>query len=213
MVSLPPMTSSESSTALSAPMPSALRTTSAPLGGAMVRMVTVVSPPCASFILKASSIAYSSNGLSTFSMELRFNRLVVGSNVFSAFVSGTCLTVTTIFKVEAAPERRRPRGRPMGNLSVFSVRLSRTLPADGVRRRHEERALHDHAYVSQARPQRRRARLGRIVAVGRRLGVAHAHAIGRRCGRRRDVSRARPHGRLAVSRWLDHRSGERSGHR
>src|SRR5580704_8650442 len=78
-------------------MPSALRTTSVPLAGAMVRMVTVVSPPIASFILRASSIAYSSKGLSTFSIEVRLRRLVAGSNVFSAFVSGTCLTVTTIF--------------------------------------------------------------------------------------------------------------------
>ena len=89
---------SESITASSAPIASALRTTSRPLSGAIEKIVTVEPSASLSRNCSAASIAYSSNGLSTVSTPVRTRRFVAGSMRLSAFVSGTSFTVTTIFK-------------------------------------------------------------------------------------------------------------------
>ena len=65
----PWMASSTTCTALSAPIDSALRTVSFAASGPMQRMVT--SPPCASLIFNASSMAYSSISLMTLFAEAR----------------------------------------------------------------------------------------------------------------------------------------------
>jgi hypothetical protein len=69
-----------------------------PDAGVIETMVTV--EPSFSFSLSwsAASIAYSSNGFRTVSTPVRTRRLVAGSMRLSAFVSGTSLTVTRIFR-------------------------------------------------------------------------------------------------------------------
>src|SRR5688572_7706494 len=81
--------------------------------------VTVLSPPCASLSLSASSTAYSSSSLITASTDARSRVLSLGSSRFSAQVSGTCLTHTTMFTTSPPcrpydPARRLPGGSEAG---------------------------------------------------------------------------------------------------
>ena len=82
-------------TALSGPIDSALRIDSAARSGPIVS--TVTSPPCASLIFRASSMAYSSISLMTLFAEARSTVLSDSLNARSAPESGTCLTSTTMF--------------------------------------------------------------------------------------------------------------------
>src|SRR3954454_4942764 len=91
----PWIASSETCTALSAPMDSALRLASVAVSGPTVR--TVTSPPWASLMVSASSVAYSSISLITLSAEARATVLSAGSSFRSLPESGTCLTRTTMF--------------------------------------------------------------------------------------------------------------------
>src|SRR3954452_24536767 len=89
-------------TALSAPMDSALRMVSTALSGPMLK--TVTSPlPCASLIFSASSTAYSSSSFMTPSTLARSTVLSSELSFFSAHVSGTCFTQTTMFMAGGRP--------------------------------------------------------------------------------------------------------------
>src|SRR6185312_13195592 len=151
----PSSAGSESMTASSAPIASALRTTSFPVSGAIEKTVTVEPSAKPSRICNAASSAYSSKGLRTVSTPVRTRRLVPGSIRLSAFVSGTSFTVTTIFTEEPlraasrllrvldlgllleddlkAPERRRHRiGQRRNPLGVVVARLQQELHALGL---------------------------------------------------------------------------------
>src|SRR4051812_30412593 len=91
-------------TALSAPIDNALRIVSADLSGPIVR--TVTSPPPASLMRKASSTAYSSSSFMTPSTPSRSTVLSSELSFFSAHVSGTCLTQTTMFMAGGRPPVR-----------------------------------------------------------------------------------------------------------
>src|SRR4051812_39432982 len=93
----PWMAGSDTCTALSAPIDSALRIASVAVSGPTVRMVT--SPPWASLTVSASSMAYSSISLITLSAVARATVLSDGSSFRSLPESGTCLTRTTMFIV------------------------------------------------------------------------------------------------------------------
>ena len=90
----PAAASSETSTARSAPIASALRSESTAFSGPSETRTT--SPPCASLIRSASSTAFKSIGLSAASPE-RSSRFVAGSIRLCTVASGTCLTQTAIF--------------------------------------------------------------------------------------------------------------------
>src|SRR3954469_4999686 len=96
----PWIASSETCTALSAPMDRALRMASVAPSGPTVS--TVTSPPCASLMVSASSMAYSSISLMTLSAEARATVLSDGSSLRSLPESGTCLTRTTMFTLMSA---------------------------------------------------------------------------------------------------------------
>src|SRR4051794_21735227 len=87
-------------TALSAPIDSALRMVSTAFSGPIDR--TVTSPPCASLILSASSTAYSSSSFMTPSTLSR-STVLSEPSFFSAHVSGTCFTQTTMFMAGGRP--------------------------------------------------------------------------------------------------------------
>src|SRR4051812_5492499 len=88
-------------TALSAPIDSALRIVSTALSGPIES--TVTSPPCASLIFSASSTAYSSSSFMTPSTLARSTVLSSELSFFSAHVSGTCFTQTTMFMAGGRP--------------------------------------------------------------------------------------------------------------
>src|SRR4051812_23949189 len=88
-------------TALSAPIDSALRMVSTAFSGPMLS--TVTSPPCASLIFSASSTAYSSSSFMTPSTLARSTVLSSELSFFSAHVSGTCFTQTTMFMAGGRP--------------------------------------------------------------------------------------------------------------
>src|SRR6266513_509826 len=90
----------------SAPIDRPLRTASLARSGPIETSTT--SPPCASFSCRASSTPHSSPGSSTTSLsresELSASRVKVDEG------SGTCLTVTTIFKACQPLSLRLERG-------------------------------------------------------------------------------------------------------
>src|SRR3954469_5113233 len=97
IASEPWMASSETCTALSAPIDSALRIASVAESGPTVR--TVTSPPSRSRTRSASSMACSSISLITLSAVARATVLSAGSSARALPESGTCLTRTTMFMV------------------------------------------------------------------------------------------------------------------
>src|SRR5438270_6701523 len=82
-------------------MDNALRMVSTALAGPMLS--TVTSPPCASLIFSASSTAYSSSSFMTPSTPSRSTVLSSELSFFSAHVSGTCFTQTTMFMAGGRP--------------------------------------------------------------------------------------------------------------
>src|SRR5262249_14328723 len=103
--------SSETRSARSAPMASALRMASSARSGPM-ETSTTSPPPVFSLIRRASSTAFASKALSPAS-PLRSIRFDCGSIRFAAPASGTCLTQTAIFTARNLSERvRRPAGKP-----------------------------------------------------------------------------------------------------
>ena len=95
-VSAPPKTRSVTRMALSAPMASASRSTSAAFGRPMVS--TVTSAPYLSFSRSAASRPALSSGFMIASIAARFS-VPSGLNCTPPFVSGTCFIQTTIFTV------------------------------------------------------------------------------------------------------------------
>src|SRR5579875_2417771 len=96
--------------------------------GAIAKSVTVGAPPSFSFNCSAASTAYSSYGLSTVSTPLRTNRFVAGSIRFSAFGSGTSLTVTTIF-TRGTTSSKRAKSRPQRRGTPGACRLEPPNPS------------------------------------------------------------------------------------
>ena len=90
----PPAAASDTRTARSAPMASALRSESTAFSGPSDTSTT--SPPWASLIRSASSTAFRSVGLRVASPE-RSSRFVDGSIRLCTVASGTCFTQTAIF--------------------------------------------------------------------------------------------------------------------
>ncbi len=88
--------SSETSTARSAPIASALRSDSIAFSGPSETRTTLAVSASASLIRSASSTAFRSVGFSAASPE-RSSRFVSGSIFLWTVASGTCLTQTAIF--------------------------------------------------------------------------------------------------------------------
>ena len=103
----PWIASSETCTALSAPIDSALRIASVAVSGPTVS--TVTSPPSRSRTSSASSMAYSSISLITLSADARATVLSAGSSLRSLPESGTCLTRTTMFIARSTSDGFRTR--------------------------------------------------------------------------------------------------------
>ena len=117
-------------TALSGPMESALRIDSVAPAGPMVS--TVTSPPCASLIFNASSMAYSSISLMTLFAEPRSTVLSLALRVRSAPESGTCFTSTTMFIAFLRPscyEHPSKPPRPPPGSGLKATYLGRTAAA------------------------------------------------------------------------------------